>query len=324
MDRKNVTDHSSGNMKIVRNIDDVVVDPLSIVTIGTFDGVHLGHQAILRYAVKQAKAISGISRMITFHPHPRDVVGKGPVEHLCTIEERLHLFESQGIDETLVVNFTHAFSQITARSFYEQYIVRRIGVYEVVIGHDHQFGRNREGSIETLQKLGAELNFSVVVIPGVSVDGQVVSSSLIRRCLLAGEIEDATKYLGKPYSITAKVVEGDKRGRSIGFPTANLYYDSTLKLTPASGVYVASVVVDGKQYYGMVNIGVRPTFTTNGHRLVEVHILDFEGDLYGKTITVAFIKRLRREQKFNSVDDLVAQLQHDRLDSRKIVSSIIH
>ncbi len=299
-------------------------NPLTVVTIGTFDGVHLGHQTIIRDVIERAKAIHGRSVIVTFNPHPREVIGKGPLDYLNTIEERLEYFEQLGVDETLVVNFTYEFSQTSARSFYEEYLVKQIGVHDVVIGHDHMFGRNREGSIDILRELGTEMGFGVYVVPGVSVQDKVVSSSLIRKCLASGNVESAAEYSGRPYSITGIVVEGDKRGRTIGFPTANVSYDVTKKLTPESGVYAVHVKIENKMYFGMLNIGVRPTFNSNGKKMVEVHLLDFQGDVYGSTIKVSFLKRLRSEQKFNSVQELITQLQRDRLDTQQFVSTIIH
>ncbi|TAK55292.1 MAG: bifunctional riboflavin kinase/FAD synthetase [Bacteroidetes bacterium] len=311
-------------MDVIHNIEMMRYEPRTVLTIGTFDGVHLGHQKILQSAVERAKNLATRSVVVTFDPHPREIVGKGPVEHLSTLDERLGYLEQIGIDETLVIDFTAEFSQTTAVSFYENYLVKKIGVCEVVIGHDHFFGRNREGSIEVLQQIGRKMGFVVTVIPGVSVSGQVVSSSLIRRSLLAGNVELAAAYLGRHYSLKSTVIAGDKRGRQLGFPTANLMYDAAKKLTPALGVYVAKVT-DGKQeHFGMLNIGVLPTFKTNGQRQVEVHLLDYEGDLYGATLTVFFLRRLRGEQKFSSIDDLIAQLQQDRRDSVNFVSTLIH
>ncbi len=311
-------------MKVLHSIGAMSFNPLTVVTIGTFDGVHLGHQTIIRDVIKRVKAMNGRSVVVTFNPHPREVIGKGPVDYLTTIEERLEYFEQLGIDETLVVNFTYEFSQTSARSFYEEYLVKQIGVHDVVIGHDHMFGRNREGSIDILQQLGTEMGFGVYVVPGVSVNSKVVSSSVIRKNLLSGNVESAAQYIGRPYSIHGLVVEGDKRGRQIGFPTANVSYDVTKKMTPETGVYVVRVYVGNKEYFGMLNIGVRPTFNNDGKKMVEVHLLDFEGDLYGSAITVSFLKRLRQEQKFGSVDELIAQLQRDRIDTQQFVSTLNH
>ncbi len=309
-------------MKILHSIEEMTFDPRTVVTVGSFDGVHRGHQEILRYVTTQAQAMQGRSVVITFSPHPRDVVGKGPVEHLSTLEERLRHLEQFGIDETLIIHFTYEFSLCTAEAFYTNYIVKRIGVREVVIGHDHIFGRNREGGEDLVRRLGKEHQFDVMVIPGVSIGETVISSSLIRKTLKRGEVESAAVYLGRPYSISAMITEGDKRGRQLGFPTANLQYDRTAKLTPAQGVYIVEAGVGNRQVFGMLNIGTRPTFNTNGQELVEVHLLQVENELYNEPITVSFLKRLRSEQHFNSAEDLVAQLRRDRLETETFVSTL--
>lgn len=294
----------------------------SVVTIGSFDGVHLGHKAILDDVMNRAKFSNSRSVVVTFNPHPRDVVGRGPVQHLCTLDERLKHLEQAGIDETLIINFTYEFSQQSARTFYEQCLVRNIGVREVVIGHDHMFGKNREGSIDVLTKIGDEFGFTVVMIPEVRVQNTIVSSSLIRECLSQGKIEEANEFLGRQYAIQATVVSGDGRGSTIGFPTANLSFDQTKKLTPLPGVYAVQVSYSNNEYFGMMNIGVRPTFGSNGQQSIEVHLLDFSGNLYGETVSVSFLKRMRAEKKFQSSDELVAQLQQDRTEVQKLVSQL--
>ncbi|MBI3189044.1 MAG: bifunctional riboflavin kinase/FAD synthetase [Ignavibacteriales bacterium] len=309
-------------MKIIKSQDEIIFNSNSVVTIGSFDGVHLGHRAILDFVTERTRSLSGRSVVVTFNPHPRDVVGRGPVQRLCTLEERMQHLEQAGIDETLIINFTYEFSQQSARTFYEQWLVKKIGVREVIIGHDHMFGKNREGSIETLKQIGQELQFGVVMIPEVCVSDKVVSSSLIRECVSQGRVEEAAKYLGRPYSIQATVVQGDGRGKTLGFPTANLLFDHTSKMTPASGVYFVQVHHAQECYSGMMNIGVRPTFGTNGQQFIEVHLLDFKGNLYGETLSISFIKRLRSEKKFNSVDELVAQLHQDRHEAEKLVSQL--
>ncbi len=306
-------------MKIYNNLDEIEYNPNSVVTIGSFDGVHLGHKAILDDVTERARKSGCRSVVVTFNPHPRDVVGRGPVQHLCTLEERLKHLEQSGIDETLIINFTYEFSQQSARTFYEHCLVRRIGVREVVIGHDHMFGKNREGSIDILRQIGDELGFDVVMIPEVRVNDKVVSSSLIRELLSQGKTDEANKLLGRSYSIQASVVRGDGRGTTIGFPTANLQFDRTKKLTPLAGVYFVQVEHNSTQYFGMLNIGVRPTFGSNGQQFIEVHLLEFSGNLYGETLRVSFLQRLRSEKKFNSSDELVVQLQQDRSAIQNLV-----
>ncbi|MBI3192939.1 MAG: bifunctional riboflavin kinase/FAD synthetase [Ignavibacteriae bacterium] len=309
-------------MKVYNGLDEIEFNRNSVVTIGSFDGVHVGHKAILDDVKVRAKNSNSRSVVVTFNPQLRDVVGRGPVQHLCTLDERLKHLEQSGIDETLIINFTHEFSQQSARTFYEQYLVQKIGVRDVVIGHDHMFGKNREGSIDVLTKIGDELGFNVVMIPEVRVKENVVCSSLIRECLTQGRVEEANEYLGRHYTIQAHVVHGDGRGTTIGFPTANVVFDQTKKLTPLFGVYFVHVSHANTEYFGMMNIGVRPTFGLNGQQFIEVHLLDFSGNLYGETLSVSFLKRLRAEKKFHSSDELVAQLHQDRTGVQKLVSQL--
>lgn len=309
-------------MTIVRSIQDAKKDSRSIITVGTFDGVHRGHQKIINELLERAKHRSWRSVLITFDPHPREIVKRGPILYLTMIEERLEVLKQMNIDVIVVHPFTYEFSRLSPRQFYQDLVNKHIGMSEVVVGHDHMFGKDREAGIQELQSIGKELGFNVTPIGPETVEGDIVSSSAIRQLLMDGNVEQAEKFLGRKYSIVGTVIKGDGRGAQIGFPTANLRVSNEKKLIPHNGVYVVSVQLHGQQFFGMMNIGVRPTFGSNGALYLEVHLFDYNGDLYGATLKVEFIKRIRSEQQFASVDDLIAQLHRDKEISLKYVSEL--
>jgi riboflavin kinase/FMN adenylyltransferase len=311
-------------MIVARSIDDVRREKNSIVTVGTFDGVHRAHQEILREVVHRAKRIEGRSAVITFDPHPKEVVGvsNDPLQLLSTIDERIELLKKHQIDVLLILHFTYEFSQQSSHDFYERYVVVGTGVSEVVVGYDHMFGRNREGSTQELVQMGKQYDFSVFALHPFAVEGEVVSSTQVRRALAEGDIDRANKFLGYEYSLTGSVVRGDERGRTIGYPTANIKLDSEKKLIPAKGVYLVGVQVEKKAFFGMMNIGVRPTVTRGLQQTIEVHLFDFSEDIYGKKITVSFLKRLRSEQRFSSLEGLIEQLNNDKAQSMKYITEL--
>jgi riboflavin kinase/FMN adenylyltransferase len=291
----------------------------SVVSVGTFDGVHLAHQQLLHEVVERAHARNGRSIVLTFDPHPKEVLTGQPMHLLTTMEERQQICEQLGIDVFYRIAFTYEFSRQTSREFYLRYVVQGCGVSEVVEGYDHHFGRDREGSVEELLKLGREFEFSVAALKPVYVDEEIVSSSQIRQHLLQGKVDRALRLLGRPYALSGTVVRGDARGRGLGYPTANLQLTHH-KLVPQDGIYFVQVDVGGPTKYGMVSIGVRPTFFDQGLRTVEVHLLDFEGDLYGETLTVQFLRRLREERKFGSAQQLIDQMHLDEEHSRALMA----
>jgi riboflavin kinase / FMN adenylyltransferase len=299
-------------MIVARSLGELPAVQNSVVTVGTFDGVHAGHRAILGELTMRAAASGGRSVVITFHPHPRTVVGRADVGQLCSLEERLGQIGRLGVDAALVLEFTYEFSRQTPREFCLRYLIRGVGVREVVIGYDHMFGRDREAGLRELRGLGTEFGFGVRVVDPVSIEGGVVSSSRIRELLLQGDVERAATCLGRPYSAPGTVVKGDGRGTQVGFPTANIRPEMEQQILPADGVYFVSVDLEGEQAYGMSNIGVRPTFETDGKRTIEVHLFEHRGELYGRKLTLYFLKRLRGEKKFASAGDLVRQLNADR------------
>ncbi len=307
-------------MKILRREDLPVHLPYVVATIGNFDGVHLGHQALFRETVRRARAKGGQAVAITFDPHPLQVLRPEiPLKLICTFEQKVKLIEAAGLDYLLVLEFTPELAQLEAEDFVEEILVRGLGIKELVVGYDYRFGRGRRGDTELLRILGKRFGFEVVVVPPQKVNGLTVSSTLVRELVAEGEMRLVAKLLGRPYQICGRVVPGHGRGkRLLGFPTANLKLNRE-KLVPKTGVYAVEVTFDGQRYPGVMNLGFNPTF---GDRYLsaEVHIFDFEGDLYGKEICIALIERLRDEMKFSSPEELAAQIAKDCEMARKILS----
>jgi riboflavin kinase/FMN adenylyltransferase len=311
-------------MKVIRSLAEAPKDRNSVVTVGTFDGVHVAHREIIREAIRRATERKGRSVVMTFDPHPKEVLSsaKGPVQLLTTIDERVALLEGLGVDLLLVIRFTFDFSRISAEAFYKDYIVNGVGASVVVVGYDHMFGRDREGTVRELEGMGRSYGFSLVTVPPYRVDGEVVSSTRIRKALSGGEIERANAMLGRPYAMQGRVVEGDRRGATLGFPTANLQPEPKSKTIPAHGVYVVRVRLGETHRFGMMNIGVRPTVREGLKETLEVHILDFQQQIYGATIDLEFLRRLRDERKFGSFAELTAQLETDREETRRFVAGL--
>jgi riboflavin kinase / FMN adenylyltransferase len=309
-------------VNVVRSLEGVTRDPSSVVTVGTFDGVHRAHREILREVVDRARKTGGRSVVVTFQPHPRQVVGGGtqPVRLLTTVREREELLGTCGIDLLVLLHFTPEFSRQTPREFFAGTVVGKIGVREAVVGYDHMFGRDRRAGSTELAELGKEFGFSVVTLPPFAVEGKTVSSTAVRTALDAGDATAAGTLLGYPYALSGRVVRGDGRGRTIGYPTANIIPEDPAKLVPARGVYVVGFRQGGVDRFGMMNIGVRPTISPGGSEKLEVHVFDFEGDLYGAAVTVTFLHRLREERTFATLDELAGQLHADHDHARKLLA----
>ena len=309
-------------MRLMRSLEPGLFDRNSVVTVGTFDGVHLAHRQIIETIVSRARARSGRSVVVTFDPHPKEVVPstQGPVELLTTLDERCERLAALGVDLTVVLPFTKDFSRLTAAEFYATYLIRGVGLAEVVVGHDHMFGRDRQAGQAELQALGRENGFVVSVVPPLAVDGEIISSTRIRRMLASGAVEKANAMLGSPYRLSGMVVKGDGRGKTIGYPTANLDVRAARKVVPARGVYAVDVEAGGVRRGGMANIGVRPTVSDGTRETIEVHVFDLAADLYGTTVRMGFIGRLRDERAFGGLDELVAQLGDDERRSRAILA----
>ncbi len=307
-------------MKVFTSIDEIPKIQNVVVSQGTFDGVHKAHKVILSRLKEIAANQNGETLLITFEPHPRMVLF--PNDHglklLNTQEEKIELLNSVGIDNLLVIPFTKDFSRQSSLQFIRDVVVEKIGAKVLVVGYDHRFGKNREGSFENLQEYSNLYGFDLVRIPEQDVENVAVSSSKIRSALLIGDIEQATKYLDRFYSIEGKVIEGKKLGRTLGFPTANIKVVDENKLIPADGIYAVNVFIHKKQYGGMMNIGNNPTIANKG-RSLEVNIFEFDESIYNEKIKIEFVDKLRDEIKFDSISELQSQLIKDKLQATEVL-----
>lgn len=300
-------------MKIYHGLDDFVRLDFAVVTSGTFDGVHLGHQKILARLIEIAKRCDGESVVLTFWPHPRLVLHpeEDTLKLLNTFEEKAELMKEAGIDHLVRIPFTKEFSNYTSEQFISKILVETLGTRKLVIGYDHRFGRNREGSFEQLIANAPRYGFEVEEIPRQDVDNIGVSSTRIRNALADGDIHTATHFLGRPYSLTGRVIHGDKLGRILGFPTANIEIDSKFKLIPADGIYAVTADHEHRRYKGMMYIGNRPAVAGTRQGL-EVNLFDFDRDIYGDDIAVHFHDRIREDSMFHDLEDLKRQLANDK------------
>ena len=313
-------------MKIFRNIIEARNIPNAVVTIGTFDGVHLGHQAIFNKMKILAQGIGRQTVVVTFQPHPRQVlnIDSSNLRFLCTPEEKLQKFEEFGIDNVVIINFTKEFSRTPSEVFIKDFIIDNIKPAYIVVGYDHHFGKNRMGDFSLLNDLKKKYNFKVERIAAQDVENIAISSTKIRNALAVGNVKSANRLLGYTYSITAEVVVGNKIGRTLGFPTANLELPREYMLINRGGVFACLVDYNGLTYKAMANIGHRPTIGDRGEDqpIIEVNLFDFDGDLYGQQIHVRFIDRIRDEEKFDGLDALKAQLEQDRLNAYKLLENL--
>ena len=307
-------------MQRYHGLDGYPRDVRAAITVGTFDGVHAGHEAIIRDVVRRAGARGGPGVVVTFDPHPREVVTGEPVALLSTLDERAACCEALGVERFVVVPFTADLASWSAERFAREVLFEQVGFGEIVVGHDHGFGRGREGGVDLLRALGDELGFAVDETPPLAVGGVVVSSSEVRRQLAAGDVAGAAALLGRPYAVEGKVVRGDQRGRLLGYPTANVAAPAR-KIVPANGVYAVRAEVGGERFGGVMNVGTRPTFDGEGVRL-EAHLFGFEGDLYGQVLRVEFVERIRDEQRFSGVDALRVQLAEDAAVGRALLARV--
>lgn len=300
-------------MKIFHDLTAINDIPNPVLTIGTFDGVHVGHQKILQQVKMEAEKIGGESVLFTFFPHPRMVLY--PESHglklLQTQEEKMAKLERVGVENCIVYPFTFDFSRLSAIEFVRDILVNKLQIKKLVIGYDHQFGKNREGNIQFLKEICEVYGFDVIEIPAQDIDAVNVSSTKIRNAILGGDIAKANEYLGEKFELTGTIVHGQAIGKTIGFPTANIRVNSDLKLIPGNGVYAVGVNVKDSHYFGMLNIGNRPTVNDSADRTIEVHILDFSGEIYAEEITVKFIDKLRDEKQFMDLQELQNQLKED-------------
>lgn len=321
-------------MNIYHSISEFKKAKKAVVTIGTFDGVHIGHQKIISRLKEIAASIKGEVVVLTFFPHPRMVLFPGDhgLSLLNTIDERVLLLEKLGIDHLIIHPFSKEFSRLSSTEFVRDILVNKIGTKKLVIGYDHHFGRNREGSFEDLNELAPLYDFEVEKIPEQDINDVAVSSTKIRNALLEGNVKTAADFSGYCYSLSGRVVQGKKLGRTLGYPTANIHIEEDYKLIPANGIYAvhvrlgksSPVFVSGKPVEnnwmkGMLSIGHRPTFD-NGDRSIEVNIFDFDRDIYGEEITICFVDRIRDEMKFESAEALVKEIERDKIKSLKLLN----
>lgn len=300
-------------MNIYRDINEFKAKGDVVITTGTFDGVHVGHRKIIQRVTELAKRINGESVLLTFFPHPRMVLypEQNDLRLINTIEERIELLEQTGVDHLIIHPFTKEFSRMTSLDFVRDILVTKLNTKKLVIGYDHHFGKNREGSFEHLKEYGPVYGFDVEEISAQEIQQINISSTKIRNSVLIGEIKAANQFLGYRYFINGTVVEGEKIGRQIGFPTANLKVNDWYKLIPGNGVYAVKVGFEGVTYNGMLNIGTRPTISGNDVT-IEVNIFNFNQDIYTKNLQIEFVEKIREEEKFNQLTDLQSQLIHDK------------
>ncbi|MBC7643403.1 MAG: bifunctional riboflavin kinase/FAD synthetase [Flavobacterium sp.] len=299
-------------MKIFHSTKDFISPKKTIVTIGTFDGVHVGHQKIIQKIVQNGIDLNLETVILTFFPHPRMVLnGDSDIKLLNTIDEKSSLLEKNGIQNLIIQKFDTAFSELSAEAFVKNILVDQLNIQKIIIGHDHRFGKNRSANIDDLVIFGKKYNFDVEQISVQEIDDVAVSSTKIRNAIIDGKIELANDYLGYKYQLSGEVIDGKKLGRTIGFPTANINISEHYKLIPKNGVYVVKSSIDNKAVIGIMNIGIKPTF--NEKKIsVEVYFLDFDAELYGKTLTIKLITYIREEQKFESLNDLKNQIETDK------------
>jgi riboflavin kinase/FMN adenylyltransferase len=307
-------------LKIYNCIKDFQPVDNPVVTIGTFDGVHLGHQAIFREMVKEAAEIDGETVVVSFYPHPRIVLGLDStnLKFINTQERKVNLIEEAGIDYLVVIPFTKAFASLTSEEFIRDFIVEKVHPVKIYMGYNHHFGKNRQGSFDELVKMGEEYGFEVEQIGAQEANDVAISSTKIRKLLETGAVKAANSFLGYEYSITGSVVKGKSIGKDLGFPTANIEVADEYKLIAAVGVYACRVQYMGRIYKGMSNIGYRPTID-HGNLTIEVNIFDFDQQLYGEEITICFVDRMRDERKFKDLDALTKQLYKDKEHALKLL-----
>ena len=307
-------------MNVVNGIKNYKANSKSILTIGTFDGVHLGHQKIITSLVTKAKQKSLQANILTFFPHPRMVLQKeSNLKLIDTLEEKQNLLSELGIDNLIIQPFSKEFSKLTAIEFTRDVLVNELGMSSLMIGYDHRFGKNREASVEDLITYGQSYNFEVTVIPAQDISSITVSSTKIRDAIKISNFKKVNQFLGRPYELNGKVIKGNGVGRTIKYPTANIEIKEIYKLIPPKGVYLVKIYLGENEFSGMMNIGNRPTI--NGlNQTIEVYIFDFNKDIYGKNLKVCFLKKIRKEKKFDSLPSLKSQLKKDEENCKRILA----
>ncbi|MEN8928485.1 MAG: bifunctional riboflavin kinase/FAD synthetase [Flavobacteriales bacterium] len=310
-------------MKVYRNISEFNPTKKVILTVGTFDGIHFGHQEIVETIKEIAEDKEGESVVLTFSPHPRTVLFPegNNLRLINSLDEKINRFEKAGIDHLIIYPFTKQFSRISALEYVRDFLVKEIKVSTLIIGYDHQFGRNREGNFDYLKELSELYNFEVNEISAQDINDINVSSTKIRKAIETGDIALANKYLGYQFPLKGKVVQGKKIGNTIGFPTANLAVEDPLKIIPKIGAYAVICNINGQQHHGMLNIGKNPTVGDESNIKIEINIFDFDENIYGDILRIQFVDRLRDESKFDSIEELKSQLEKDKVIAQAILST---
>ncbi|MFV0305789.1 MAG: bifunctional riboflavin kinase/FAD synthetase [Moheibacter sp.] len=300
-------------MRVFHDILDFSGCENPVLTLGMFDGIHLGHQGIIQNLNNIAEEVKGESILLTFEPHPRVVLGKNTddLQLLTTLDEKVELLKNLGLQNLILHPFTKVFSELSSEEFVKNLLIEKIGIHTLIIGYNHHFGKNREGNFEQLKQLSEEYGFNLKQIEEVKSHDNSISSTDIRFALNNSDLDFVSKGLGRNYRLSGKVVHGDKLGRTLGFPTANLEVEK-YKLIPENGVYIVKVHFQNKIHKGLLSIGTRPTVTNSNEKRVEVYILDFEQDIYDEIISIEILKKIRDDKKFNSVDELVQQMERDK------------
>lgn len=310
-------------MNIFRDINEIKFDKNTVLTLGTFDGIHLGHQEIIKRVLETSETENLRNLIITFHPHPRKVINPElNLKLLTTADEQIKIFGRLGVENLFIINFTKEFSQLTPNEFIRNILVDKIGLRKIVIGYDHHFGKGRGGDVEFLHSCADKYGFDVSQIQPFLIDNEAVSSTKIRTTIENGDIQRANKMLGRIYSFTGVVVEGDKRGRELGYPTANIKLNNADKLLPQIGIYAVTVEINGNLHKALLSIGKRPTFYNDGEVIPEVYIYDFNDNIYSQEIKVNVILKLRGEEKFNSAEELIRQMNIDKENGLKALNQI--
>jgi riboflavin kinase/FMN adenylyltransferase len=307
-------------MKIYRSIEDYDEDKRSVVTIGTFDGIHLGHQKILSRLIKLSKNKDLNSVVLTFFPHPRIILNKdNEVKMIDTLDEKIIHLNEIGIDSLVIHPFDKNFSLLSANQFIKDFLVDKLKIKHIIIGYDHRFGKGREASVTDLKNYADDYDFTVEEIKAQEIEKITVSSTKIRNSINQGDIKTTEKYLGRSFNLTGKIVKGDGLGKKINYPTANIFIEETYKIIPKDGVYLVETIIEDKLFNGMMNIGHRPTIGTNV-KSIEVHLFNFNEDIYGKVISIKMISKIRDEKKFSSLEALKEQLVKDENYCLKLIN----
>ena len=299
-------------MKVINGIDNYSSKKKSIITIGTFDGIHIGHEKVIRTLVKESLSKNLLANILTFFPHPRMVLNKdSEIKLIDTIKEKEKKLKNLGVNTLIIHPFTKEFSRMSSIEFTRDILIKKLNVYKIILGYDHRFGKNRESSVEDLIQLGIAYNFKVEVIDAKKINSINISSTKIRKAIQTGDVDKANLYLGNYFEINGNVVKGKGIGKKIGFPTANIIIKENYKLIPNKGVYLIKAKIKNRSYYGMMNIGNRPTLNGKNETL-EVNIFNFNENIYGKSLSIFFLNKIRNEIKFDSIEKLSNQLQKDK------------